>query len=329
MLRSVWLTVGAGIASAILFLTLIASPTVIGLLLNMVASLPVFMAGLAFGARAAAIAGFVGMVVVLLGSALVDTGGSWELALSFLAWQCVAPTVLVRQALLSREAPDGEIEWFPAGHLLLWLTGLAGLGAVFVTFAYTAGDGGFSGALEREILGQGSNALPPGTPPETEATVRQALDLMARILPGVAAASFMVTMIANAALAQGLLKRSGQALRPSPTYTEVELPPGWGGILALGLAMALAVSATQTGTAEVIGLTAAILLATPFLLMGLAVVHTLARRWPARVLVLSTFYFLAVATVWLWLLVAILGLVENWVGLRRRIAASRPSRGEK
>jgi Predicted membrane protein (DUF2232) len=329
MQRSIWVTVGAGFASAILFLTVVISPSAIGLVLNMVASLPVFMAGLAFGARGAAIAGLVGMVVVLLGSAMVGTDGSWELALSFFAWQCVAPTVLVRQALLSRKAPDGEIEWFPAGHLLLWLTGLAALGAVFVTFTYTAGDGGFSGALEREILGQGGNALPPGSTPETEATVRQALGLLVRILPGVAAASFMVTMIANAALAQGLLKRSGQALRPSPAYTEVELPPGWGGILALGLAMALAIATSQTGTAEVIGLTAAILLATPFLLIGLAVVHTLARRWPARVLLLGTFYFLAVATVWLWLLVAILGLVENWVGLRRRIAASRPSRGEK
>ena len=329
MQRSVWVTVGAGFASAILFLTLVVSPSAIGLLLNMVASLPVFMAGLAFGARAAALAGLAGMVVVLLGSVVVGTGGSWELALSYLAWQGIAPTVLVRQALLSREGPEGGIEWFPAGHLLVWLTGLSALGAVFVTFAYTAGDGGFSAALERDILGPGGNALGPGTTPETEATVRQVLDLMVRILPGVAAASFMVTMIANAALAQGLLKRSGQALRPSPAYTEVELPPAWGGILALGLAMALAMAWTQTGTAEVIGLTAAILLATPFLLVGLAVVHTLARRWPARVVVLGTYYFLAVATVWLWLLVAILGLVENWVGLRRRIAASRPSRGEK
>ena len=328
MQRSVWITVGAGFASALLFLTLVASPTAIGLLLNMVASLPVFMAGLAFGARAAVLAGLAGTVAVLLGSALLGTGGSWELALSFIAWQGVAPTVLVRQALLSRKTPDGETEWFPAGHLLLWLTGLAGLGAVFVTFAYTAGDGGFSDALEREFLGQGGNALAPGTTPENEATVRQALALVVRILPGVAAASFMVTMIANAALAQGLLTRSGQALRPSPAYTEAELPPGWGGILALGLVMAVAVAATQTGTAEVIGLTAAILLATPFLLVGLAVVHTLARRWPARVLLLSSFYFLAVATVWLWLMVAILGLVENWVGLRRRFAASRPSRGE-
>lgn len=324
MQRSVGVAVGAGVASAILFLTLLAAPSAVSVLLNMVASLPVFMAGLAFGAWAAALAGVAGMAIV--GVAALGSGleGGVSLALSFLAWQAVGPTVLVRQALLSRAAPDG-IEWYPPGHLLVWLTGLAALGLLVVGLFLSGADADLTGAVERqmqaEVAGMGSGS---------EADLTQAdLDLVARFLPGIVAVSFMVTMLANGALAQALLARSGRALRPSPAWSEVELPPRAGAAMTAGLAVALLVAATQSGTVQQVGTTVTILLATPFLLVGLAVVHAVSRRWPARGVVLGLFYVLVVLPLRLLPLVVILGLVENWVGLRRRIAASRPSRGEK
>jgi hypothetical protein len=325
MQRSVGVAVGAGVASAILFLTLLAAPSAISVLLNIVASLPVFMAGLAFGAWAAALAGVSGMALVgvtALGSGLE---GGLSLALSFLAWQALGPTVLVRQALLSRQGPDGGMEWYPPGHMLVWLTGLAAFGLVVVGLFLSGADADLTGAVERqmqaEVAGMGSGA---------EADVTQAdLDMVARFLPGIVAVSFMVTMLVNGALAQALLARSGRAIRPSPAWSEVELPPRAGAAMTAGLAVALLVAATQSGTVEQVGTTVTMLLATPFLLVGLAVVHAVSRRWPARGVVLGLFYVLVVLPLRLLPLVVILGLVENWVGLRRRIAASRPSRGEK
>jgi hypothetical protein len=62
---------------------------------------------------------------------------------------------------------------------------------------------------------------------------------LAMIIPGVVAASWMVTTVANAALAQGVLARFGANWRPSPDMAALGLPI-WV-TAALGLAAAAAI----------------------------------------------------------------------------------------
>ena len=63
-----------------------------------------------------------------------------------------------------------------------------------------------------------------------------------------------------------------------------------------------------------------IVLAVPFCLAGLAVLHTIARRFPRPAMLLVVFYVLAGLFGWPLLLIALLGLLDSSLGLRRRLA---------
>ena len=75
------------------------------------------------------------------------------------------------------------------------------------------------------------------------------------------------------------------------------------------------------GIARLLGVNLIIVLAVPFCLAGLAVLHTAARRFPRPAVVLSTFYVLAGLFGWPFLLIALLGLRRiRRSDLRRRLA---------
>ena len=59
----------------------------------------------------------------------------------------------------------------------------------------------------------------------------------------------------------------------------------------------------------------------PFFFAGLAVVHAICRRIGARTAVLVVFYVFLVLFTWPAVLVAGLGLVDHWLGFRRRLRA--------
>jgi hypothetical protein len=85
--------------------------------------------------------------------------------------------------------------------------------------------------------------------------------------------------------------------------------------------LAFAIGATALGgTARFLGINVMIVLAVPFCLAGLAVLHTLARRFSRPAIPLVTFYVLAGVFGWPLLVVALLGLLDSSLGLRRRFA---------
>jgi uncharacterized protein YybS (DUF2232 family) len=74
------------------------------------------------------------------------------------------------------------------------------------------------------------------------------------------------------------------------------------------------------GAVQFVGISVLIVLAIPFCLAGLAVLHTLARRLRRPQIALVTFYVLAGLFGWPLLVVAVLGLIDALFGLRRRFA---------
>jgi uncharacterized protein YybS (DUF2232 family) len=119
----------------------------------------------------------------------------------------------------------------------------------------------------------------------------------------------------NGSLAQGLLARFGASWRPSPDLAALGLP------MWIPVLLAFAAGATLLGeTARFIGVNVLIVLAVPFCLAGLAVLHTVARRFPRPAVTLVTFYLLAGFLGWPLLLIALLGLLDSPLGLRRRFA---------
>ena len=119
------------------------------------------------------------------------------------------------------------------------------------------------------------------------------LAFVAFILPGIVATSWMVTTASNGSLAQGLLARFGASWRPSPDLAALGLP------MWIPVLLAFASGATLLGgTARFIGVNVLIVLAVPFCLAGLAVLHTVARRFPRPAVTLTVFYLLAGVLGW-------------------------------
>jgi uncharacterized protein YybS (DUF2232 family) len=190
-----------------------------------------------------------------------------------------------------------------------WLTGL-GLVAAAVTFVFFDGPQGMQVAL-REALAPALDRHLGEITPELD----ESLSFIAFILPGIAATSWMVMTATNGTLAQGLLARFGASWRPSPDLAALGLP------MWIPVLLAFAAGATLLGgTARFIGVNVLIVLAVPFCLAGLAVLHTVARRFPRPAVTLVTFYLLAGFLGWPLLLIALLGLLDSPLGLRRRFA---------
>jgi len=273
------------------------------LILVYLTQLPLFAAGLWLGAGAAIAAGITGSLVLLAVSDLLG-------AALFAALNAVPVALLVRQALLARRHADGTYAWYPPGLLTAWLTGYAliGIGSAMLLLG---GPEAMHASL-RNVLGVVLDRVYGGGQVPNRDEVASTL---ASIIPGIVAASWMVTAVVNAALAQGVLSRFAVNWRPSPNLVALELP--------VWLHIALGVTAAAVifgGAARFIGINAMIALSVAFCLGGLGVLHAAARRLSHPTMVLVFFYTTAALFGWPFLVVAVFGLLDIWLGLRRRLA---------
>ncbi|MBV8504401.1 MAG: DUF2232 domain-containing protein [Alphaproteobacteria bacterium] len=272
------------------------------MILVYLAQLPLFAAGLWLGTGASASAGFVAALILASAGSLPAVG-------LFAALNVVPVALLVRQSLLARTGPGNAVEWYPPGLMAAWLTGL-GLVAAAVTLVFFDGPQGMQATL-REALAPALDRHLGEITPELD----ESLSIIAFILPGIVATSWMVMTATNGSLAQGLLARFGASWRPSPDLAALGLP------MWIPVLLAVAAGATLLGgTVRFIGVNVLIVLAVPFCLAGLAVLHTVARRFPRPAVTLVTFYLLAGLLGWPLLLIALLGLLDSPLGLRRRFA---------
>jgi Predicted membrane protein (DUF2232) len=279
-------------------------------ILVFLAQLPLFIAGLWLGFRAAAVAGAAASLI-LLGL------HPWREALLFAASSAGPVIFLVRQALQARYRRDGRLEWYPPGQLAGWLTG-CGLAALVVVILTMGGPRGVEEMLRR--------ALDPVLSHLGAMSVGQrarVADFLAAIIPGTAAALWILMTAINAALAQGVLARFGANLRPSPDLAGLFLPL-WLPALFTGAAVAAALGATG----RVIGVNAMIVLIVPLSLAGLGVLHSFARALPRPAVPLTIFYVLSGLLGWPLVFAALLGLLDTPLRLRRRFLRSRSQKGQ-
>jgi hypothetical protein len=296
--------VACGSVGACLYLAvMLGTPS--GLVFVYMTQLPLFVAGLWLGTGAAALAGLTGALVLLAASDLLG-------AAVFAGLNAVPVALIVRQALLARRDASGTVVWYPLGLLTAWLTAFA-LAGMAAALLWLGGPERLQSAL-KGVVGEVLDRLARRPLPNRD----QAAELLAMVIPGIVAASWMMMLVANAALAQGLLARFGKNWRPSPDLAGLGLPL-WVP-LALGFAAAAIVFG---GKLRFIGINMMIALSVPFCLAGLAVLHAAARRLTHPAMALVGFYTVAAMFGWPFLAVAVLGLLESWLGLRHRLASPR------
>jgi len=82
------------------------------------------------------------------------------------------------------------------------------------------------------------------------------------------------------------------------------------------------------GTLGFIAQNLTVVLCLPFLLLGLSLVHQAVRLTRFAGALLSGLYLLLLLSLWVAVPLIGLGLIEQWIGVRHRIAALHPHSGE-
>ena len=295
-----------GVASGLLYATAVVG-TLGALILALLAQLPLFLVGLGLGAAAGATAGLAGLVSVALFAGLGP-------ALNFALVNGLPVVFAVYLALLSRTAEDGAVEWYPAGRLVTWLAVYAAAIFLMAVVFFSGGEGGLE-AILRDLLGAVARRWTGGAPDGEQ--LEAALVSLARMMPAMAVASWLMVVAVNGALAQALLHRFGRNLRPAPRIAELTVPRWLGGAVAGAAVLGL----LGPGGIAFSGQNLAVILALPYFFAGLGVLHTWIGRMGAGVfpfVVLYGFLLLLVLTVSLVaiLLLAGTGVIDQYLNLR-------------
>jgi hypothetical protein len=292
MSKASLLALAGGVASALLYLML-TTGSPMALVLAYFSQTPLFLVGLGLGLTPAMIA---------CGVALVGLAAATEIATAalFLVLTALPVLYVVRHALLSRRTADGAVEWYPVGSMLGGLT----IYGLLLLLAVTAW---YRGAIEEVSLRYLTELARA-----SGGTLGPQAEYFARYIPGAVLASALLMAVVNGSVAQSALIRMGHALRPSPSWRAITVPRWLVPVLAAAAAAAL-----LPDEAGVIGANAAVIAALPFTLAGLAVLHSVSHRWPARGLALGLIYATTVILGWPAIVVAALGVLDQWLPLRR------------
>jgi len=312
--------IGSGLVSAALFASAAAGSPIAAMLFYL-APLPLYLAGLGWGGAAALMSALSGTIIVVVTLGPV-TAAAFAVSIA-------APAALLTYlALLSRTAktPEGQgsavIEWYPPGRIVGWAALIAGLLAALLMLLLGYDQDSYRESI-REILNQSSlKELDPDGTLFTEENIANFSRILARAFPGLFAIFWLATTLFNLWLAGVIVDASGRALRPRPDLHALELPNA----LLLIFAAALAVSLLP-GLPGLLatGLAGALFLA--YTLQGLAVIHVYSRGMALRGLLLATVYLGILLLGWVALIVAVIGLAEPALGLRRRAAQGGGPKG--
>jgi Predicted membrane protein (DUF2232) len=308
MTQLVLIGIGAGAATALLFAS-VASGSLISVLLFYLAPLPILIAALGWSHWAALIA------AVFASAGLATVFGSF-MFLAFLLGIGLPAWWLGYLALLGRptgQPAPNDMEWYPAGNLVVWAAILGALIVIAALINFGAGEAdsrnAMRNAIERMLRMQ--MRAPKGPPLDINRTV----EILMTVLPPAAAVVTTITNMLNLWLAGRIVLVSGRMKRPLPDLSAMKFPlyaP-----LLTGAALAASFLPGMVGTA---GLVLATAMLVAFAVLGLAVLHTVTRGVNARMLLLGSVYASVIVMLWPALFLILLGLADTALDIRGRVA---------
>ncbi len=307
MLRDYLIAIAAGVASALIY-AVAGANMFLAMLIVPFAPVPLFFVGLSRGYRMVFLAG--GVAAVLGGLVL----GSFAFSLIYALGILGPVALIVRNALLNRTDPQGNIEWYPTGRLLVIGTIYFSLLFLIAAGLFAGHEGGLVGLFSeqvRAIYGETLGAVPAPDGQSAEAALQATAYNAVTWTPGMGVLFMAISML----LAQLVLRRFSKTLRPSFEFTEMVLPRWPAYVFAAALSLGL-FAPDQIGF---VGAGVAIAFGAPYFFLGITVVHNFARRLSAGIIVLIALYALLLfAQPFSMMALAGLGLAEQWFNMRRR-----------
>jgi hypothetical protein len=312
MIAILLIALAAGAASALMFASLI-SGELISLLLFYLAPLPLLVAALGWGPLCASIGGI---------AAATALGAIFGLpyCIAFAVMVALPAWWLGHLALLGRPVDPGadptapDLEWYPVGRILLWISGFVTLTTMAALLTLGTDAASIVDTMRRFLL----RILELN---EAAATAEAApwIDAVIAIAPSAAAIFAMMTLTLNLWLAAKITATSGRLHRPWPDLNSAALPPMTLAALCVAIAFCFA-GGLPAMLAQIV--TAALMMA--YALIGFAVLHTLTSALKSRALWLGCVYAIVLVFDWPVLAMVALGLAEALFGLRQRYLRGRP-----
>lgn len=304
--------IGAGLAAALLFASL-ASGSLFAVLLFYLAPLPILIAGIGWSY-------WTGLVAALGATAFLGFVLGPLFALGFFLAAGLPAWWLGYLVLLARPVADGgkpkDLEWYPVGRLILWAA-VIGAASVIVVIPYFGLDEESFRANLRTAIATALNLKSAGSAAGEPDRLIDA-GMLADLAPPMAASLTTIILVINLWLAGRIVKLSGQLRRPWPELSAIAFPRMTPAFLAAAI-----VGAFVPGMVGVVSdiFAAALLMAYAFL--GFAVLHVITRGINARSFVLGGVYGAVIIFGWPALILALLGLADTALGLRRRAIRKR------
>lgn len=295
-MNSGWLPVGAAAATSALLLFAAQPDSPGGMLLAVLATLPLFLVGLSWGLFHGAASGAAASIAIM-GAVGIGAG------LYYGVVNALPAALLMWQAERSPRRP---------GNLVMTLTVCAAAPIVAAALYFGMREGGLEGAVRAQIepLLSGTVSDASGAvPPEWSAFV----ETFAGVFPALAATFWALLIAVNGALAQGLLRRSGKNRLPSPDIGAVRIPRWMLGVFAATLALS-----ASSGGVGYLGDNLVPVAALPFFFGGLGIMHWALRRSGAPGLWLGLLYGLLVVFGWPAVILTLIGLVDTIFDFRGR-----------
>lgn len=314
MLQIALIGIGAGLASALLFVSPFGG-TLLAIPLFILSALPIAIAGIAWGSLTAAVAATAAAVTI--GAAIAAPAGAIQLALfgAPMAWCC-------RLAWLSRtDEETGAVEWFPMGKILLHGAAATAIGLIVVGIII----GYDPEAMTTEITAALSVWLaqaPDGGVPPTAAELEPFVRFNVVAMPFTTGALLVIIFVLNLWLAARIAEASGRLRRPRERLWTAVLPTEAVPIFLVAAVAALVPSAVGYAAGAVAGAFGGALA-----LIGLAVLHATTLENTVRVLILTAVYVVLVFFGGLpIILLTFLGIAEVFFQIRaRRFRGAPPS----
>lgn len=306
-MMNIVVAVAAGCAAGLMFASIV-SGALISLLLFYLAPLPLMVAALGWGPASA-----------LIGAATAGAGLGFMFGLAYLLTFIITVGLpaywLGYLALLAKPAANeaspspAPLEWYPSGRLLLWIAAFACLITISALLTLGGDYETITAALRRglaRIIGARGEAAP-------NSDTDRVLDAITQIAPAAATLVAMFTLTLNVYLSGKIVLKSGRLRRPWPDLRTIDLPQTV--IIVLAVALVLSFLGGLLGMLSQIA-TAALLLA--YAMVGLAVLHAVTQSSNARWWWLAAVYGAIAFFVWPVVLLALVGLIDGPIGLRRR-----------
>ncbi len=287
----------------------------------LLAPLPLFAVGLSIGRSDVIVAAAVAVGSMLY---LLDIQHMAVLALVF-----VLPTLMLcLLALRYRQDEAGNVYWYPAGRLIMAMI-LYPI-AVLAILSLIFHDPGLQNVIASHLrpliekamvdpkLQDQFNVFLP-IDQRTPEILQQLVFRFASTVPTILVMIWLPFMLVNALWTHFVLLSNRHALRPIPKLDEFDLPPALLIFFAIMIVLALAFE----GSIAFFAKNTLLLLAIPYFVLGISLFHLWAGKKRLKTLLLVFFYgFLMVPPYVFTGLVAMAGVLEPWLHLRKRITGT-------